>query len=93
MISKIFNNYSNIFWFFMVGSFLGFIHENLLTLLKGKYILRQGLIYEPLIPIYGLGAIVFYLIYKSKNTKGKNLLINIWKVFIIDFLVGGTNLE
>lgn len=90
MRSKLFNNYSNIFWVFMVGSFLGFIHENLLTLLKGKYILRQGLIYEPLIPIYGLGAIVFYLIYKRINTQGKNLLINILKVFIIGFLVGGT---
>ena len=46
MKNKIFEKYSIIFWVFIVGSFAGFIHENLLTFLKGEFVLRRGLIYH-----------------------------------------------
>lgn len=89
MIKKYFEKYSNIFWIFMIGSFLGFIYENILMLIKGNYALRQGLIYEPLIPIYGIGLIIFYLLYKDLNFKNNHLLVKILKVFIIGFFMGG----
>lgn len=80
---------SNLFWLFIIGSFIGFAHENLLTIIKGNFQLRQGLLLEPLIPIYGIGAIVYYLVYYkihlNDNVKSKNIL----KVFLIGFLVGG----
>ena len=56
-----FEKYCLLFTIFIFGSFIGFILENLYTIvIKGNYALRQGLIYEPLIPIYGLGALTMY---------------------------------
>ena len=55
-------NLTMILWIFLIGSFFGFIYENLLMIIKGHPALRQGLIYEPLIPIYGIGSIVFLFI-------------------------------
>ncbi|MCM1371074.1 MAG: putative ABC transporter permease [Clostridium sp.] len=89
MKEKFFQKYSNTYWVILIGSFVGFIHENLLTILKGKFILRQGLIYEPLIPIYGIGSLVFYLIYKKLNLESKSSALQIMYAFIIGFLVGG----
>ena len=60
MKKNLFIKYEYFFSIFMLGSFLGFVHENLLMLLKGNYSLRQGVIYEPLIPVYGAGILAFY---------------------------------
>lgn len=81
-----FEEYCLLFTIFIFGSFLGFILENLYTIVvKGHYALRQGLIYEPLIPIYGLGALTMYFLLKDKNKTDKNL---IFKIFIIGFIAG-----
>ena len=48
--------FSFIFLVFIIGSFIGFVWENVFTIIKGAYHLRQGLLYEPLIPIYGIGT-------------------------------------
>lgn len=78
-----------IFWVFMLGSFLGFVHENLLMAYRGRDVLRQGLIYEPLIPVYGLGLVMFCLLF-SKFKKGKRLsLKHLALAFIASFLLGG----
>ena len=89
MKEKYFEKYSKVFWLFILGSLIGFIHENLLMFFRGRYALRQGLIYEPLIPIYGLGVLAFYLVYKILNLNGKCKILNILKLFLICFLVGG----
>lgn len=77
----------------MLGSFVGFIHENLLTILKGDLILRQGLIYGPFIVIYGIGLVAFYYIFsylKSRsNFDKKSRLAQFFFVFLVGFLVGG----
>ena len=81
-----FEEYCLLFTIFIFGSFLGFILENLYTIVvKGHYALRQGLIYEPLITIYGLGALTMYFLLKDKNKTDKNL---IFKIFIIGFIAG-----
>ena len=81
-----FEEYCLLFTIFIFGSFLGFILENLYTIIfKGHYALRQGLIYEPLIPIYGLGALTMYFLLKNKQKNDKLLII---KIFIIGFLAG-----
>ena len=77
-------NLTMILWIFLIGSFFGFIYENLLMIIKGHPALRQGLIYEPLIPIYGIGSIVFYLFYKNINLDNKSLIIKI----IISNIIG-----
>lgn len=58
-------------------------------LCKGHYALRQGLIYEPLIPIYGIGLIVLYLFYKDMDISSKNLLKRIGIIFLLSFFLGG----
>lgn len=81
-----FEKYCLLFTIFIFGSFIGFILENLYTIVvKGHYALRQGLIYEPLIPIYGLGALTMYFLLKDKNKTDKYL---IFKIFIIGFITG-----
>ncbi len=82
--------YSMCLWIFIIGSFLGFIWENIWTVLKrGYFALRQGLIYEPLIPIYGVGALVLYLVYKWLDKKIDNKVIKVCLAFGIGFLLGG----
>ena len=58
-----------LFWIFMIGSVVGFIYENILVIFqKGHFELRQGLLYGPLIPVYGIGAVVYELVIpKMKN--------------------------
>lgn len=81
-----FEKYCLLFTIFIFGSFIGFILENLYTIvIKGNYALRQGLIYEPLIPIYGLGALTMYFLLKDKQKTDKFLIL---KIFIIGFLAG-----
>lgn len=71
-----------IFWLFMIGSLIGCIVETIVAIVqKGHFEFRQGVIYGPLIPIYGIGAVVYYLtISKIKNLK---------LVFLISMLLGG----
>ncbi len=89
MKKKIFEEYSLIFSLFIIGSFFGFVHENLLSLLKGQYVLRKGLIYEPLIPVYGIGLLAFYFIYRSLPLKGYNKIQQIILLFLFGFFLGG----
>ncbi len=89
MKKRFFEKYTYIFFIFMTGSFAGFVHENLLTILQGHFQLKQGLIYEPLIPIYGLGALVFYFVYKNIKMDGHNRVIRLLTAFLVGFFVGG----
>ena len=79
-------NIQIMFIIFFFGSFFGYVLENTLTTLKGIYVLRQGLLYEPLIPIYGLGALVFYLLLNNIPFRSKNKYLY---VFLISFVCGG----
>ena len=71
-----------IFWLFMIGSLIGCIVETIVAIVqKGHFEFRQGVIYGPLIPIYGIGTVVYYLtISKIKNLK---------LVFLISMVLGG----
>ena len=81
--------YVLVFGLFIIGSFIGFAHENIFTMLNGKIILRQGLIYGPFIPVYGVGLLLFYGVYShihlSNYSKVKSLII----IFIVGFIMGG----
>lgn len=58
-------------WFFIVGSFLGYLLETLwYRRLRGKWICRKGVIYGPFSPIYGIAAAVFSkMFWKVKSVK------------------------
>lgn len=71
------------FWVFMIGSIVGCIVETMVGIVFDKsFHLRQGLIYGPFIPVYGIGAIMYYLI--VSNVK------ELKKVFVLSMLLGGT---
>ena len=71
-----------IFILFFIGSIFGCVVETIYAIIKtGGFQVRQGLIYGPFIPIYGLGTILFYLILLATK-KPLN-------VFFICIIMGG----
>lgn len=71
-----------LFVLFFIGSVFGCIVETIYAIIKtGAFQIRQGLIYGPFIPIYGLGTILFYCILLITK-KPLN-------VFIISVIMGG----
>jgi len=71
-----------IFTLFLIGSIFGCIVETIYAIFKtGSFQIRQGLIYGPFIPIYGLGTILFYIILLITKKP-----IN---VFVISVIAGG----
>lgn len=80
-----FEKFTRIFWIFVLGCILGFIFETILVLFQKGYIeSRQGLIYGPFSPVYGIGGIIYYLVFKNVKTRNK------WAVFFIAMILGGT---
>ena len=65
-----------VFWLFIIGSILGYIFEMIVVLFqKGYFESRQGLIYGPFTPVYGIGGIVYYMtlnMIEKRNLKPTN---------------------
>lgn len=81
---KIKNELIILFWLFIIGSIAGFIFEITVVLFqKGHFELRQGLIYGPFIPVYGIGAMFYYIV--LSKTKIKNKV----QIFLITMILGG----
>lgn len=83
---KIINKQMNIYRiiaYFTIYTIAGYIIETIFALLVyGKLESRQGFLYGPFCPIYGVGAVIMILILsKLKN--------NVHKLFISGFFVGG----
>ena len=73
-----------IFWVFIIGSLIGYGVETIVTIIQnGHFASRQGLLYGPLIPVYGVGLVAYYLVI-SKIKDKSNL-----KIFIITMILGG----
>ena len=82
------NEINKIFIIFMIGSIIGYIVEMIVAIVqKGHLESRQGVIYGPLTPIYGVGIIAYYLCFKKIQTRNKI------KVFLISLKAGGTGLN
>lgn len=73
-----------VFWLFVLGSVLGYVFEMIVVLFqKGYFESRQGLIYGPFIPVYGLGILLYYFVLKKCVIKSK------LKVFFLTMFLGG----
>ena len=69
-------------WVFLIGSVFGVIMETIISYFQfGAFESRRGLIYGPLNPVYGFGAVIFMIFL----VKYKNPL----KVFLGGMLLGG----
>lgn len=76
--------YYKLFWFFMIGSFLGVVIELLYCLVtKHKIESRVGVIYGPFNPVYGFGAVLM-AVSLSRLAKKRD----IW-IFFGAMVVGG----
>lgn len=72
------------FWLFILGSILGYIFEMIVVLLqKGYFETRQGLIYGPFIPVYGIGIVIYYLILSKIKIHKKT------QIFFATMILGG----
>ena len=78
-----------VFSLFIVGSIIGFLHENIFAMLKGQEGIRQGLIYGPFIPVYGIGLLLFYLLYSHIEVDKKSKFVELLIIFTIGFIMGG----
>ena len=73
-----------IFWVFIIGSLIGYGVETIVAIIQnGHFASRQGLLYGPLIPVYGIGLVIYYLVI-SKIKDESN-----FKIFIITMILGG----
>lgn len=69
--------------YFIIYSFLGFVIETLFALINfGVLESRQGFLYGPFSPIYGIGAVAIIVTLKAKFTK------NNYTLFFGGFLMG-----
>lgn len=83
---KIINELIIIFWVFIIGSVVGYIFEMIVVLFQKHYFeTRQGLIYGPLIPVYGIGAVMYYVILNNIKIKDK------LKVFLVTAILRRSN--
>ena len=84
-MKKVIKKLEKIFWVFIIGCILGYIFEMIIVLFqKGYFESRKGLIYGPFSPVYGIGGIIYYLIFKHIKTRNK------LAVFLIAMILGGT---
>lgn len=71
-----------IFWVFIIGCIVGFIAETMVGLIvDGRLECRQGLIYGPFTPVYGIGALMYYFTVPR--------IKNIGLVFLFSMVLGG----
>ena len=77
--------FTKIFIFFVLGCLIGTYYEEILWFAKYREITnRQGLIYGPFSPIYGVGVLIFVLLLGKKNN-----IRSILKTFLYACLIGG----
>lgn len=67
---------------FLICSFFGWINETIIKLVSSKRFIYRGSLFEPLLPIYGVGALIVLLIFK-KYKKYPTIIF-----FLIAFLMG-----
>lgn len=76
----------NLFWTFMIGSFLGLIVEiiwHMVVVDPGVYQDRAGLLWGPFSPIYGFGAVLMTM--ALNRFKDRNIVF----IFVVCTIIGG----
>lgn len=82
--SSKFNEIFKVFIIFMIGSVLGYVVEMIVALVQnGHFVSRQGLLYGPFTPVYGIGILVYYIFFRIVKNRDKKI------VFISSMILGG----
>ena len=78
------NEITKIFFIFMIGSVIGYVVEMIVAFVQeGHFESRQGVLYGPFTPVYGIGILVFYMYFNRIKTREKK------KIFLLAMLLGG----
>lgn len=81
-----------LFWIFIIVSIIGCVVETIVCIVqKGHFEIRQGVIYGPFIPVYGAGAVLFYVvvpIITGATANNAKEISNI-KIFVYTMILGG----
>ncbi len=73
-----------VFWLFMLGSFLGYLIEMIFCFVKnGFFESRQGLLFGPLSPVYGIAVVLMTILFTPILKKNK------LTIFLISSVLGG----
>ena len=68
----------------MIGCILGYVVEMIVALVQnGHFVSRQGLLYGPFTPVYGIGILVYYIFFRIVKNRDKKI------VFISSMILGG----
>lgn len=82
--SSKFNEIFKVFIIFMIGCILGYVVEMIVALVQnGYFVSRQGLLYGPFTPVYGIGILVYYIFFRIVKNRDKKI------VFISSMILGG----
>lgn len=82
--SSKFNEIFKVFIIFMIGCILGYVVEMIVALVQnGHLVSRQGLLYGPFTPVYGIGILVYYIFFRIVKNRDKKI------VFISSMILGG----
>ena len=77
--------FAKIFIFFVIGCLIGTYYEEILWFIRfGEVVNRQGLIYGPFSPIYGVGVAIFVVFLGKHNDERP-----VWKTWVYAALIGG----
>lgn len=77
--------FTKIFIFFLIGCLIGTYYEEILWFIRyGEWSNRQGLIYGPFSPIYGVGVAIFVIFLGKSNDRR-----SVWKTLIYAAIIGG----
>lgn len=83
---EVINFMMKLFWIFIIGSIFGYVVEMIVAFVQhGYFESRQGLLYGPFAQVYGIGAIVYYLIIPRIKDDSKYAK----KVFVYSMIIGG----
>lgn len=75
---------SLLFFFFFLASICGFLWEVLLFIIKDGQFRNRGFLYGPWLPVYGIGAVLFYLLLAA-GAKG-----HLIRTFFLSALLGSS---
>lgn len=77
--------FAKVFIFFVIGCLIGTYYEEILWFVRyGEWVNRQGMIYGPFSPIYGVGVAIFVIFLGKYNEQR-----SIWKTWLYAALIGG----
>lgn len=72
-------NFIHLFMLFIIYSFIGFLGETIIVFLKFKKLVYRGFLLGPWCPIYGIGALIIYIV----NFYIKNIFILFFTCLIL----------